>query len=63
MLSVVGKKKTDPATVKTFEELHGHYVDYAVRPDLLMVICSLGITKSMRMLPTCSELIPSSWDH
>jgi hypothetical protein len=34
MLSVVGKKKTDPATLKTFEELHGHDVDYAVRPDL-----------------------------
>jgi hypothetical protein len=34
ILSVIGKSKNDPATYKVFEDLHRHYVDLKVKPDL-----------------------------
>ena len=34
ILSVIGKSKADPATLKVFEDLHRHYVDLKIKPDL-----------------------------
>lgn len=34
IMSVIGKSKSDPATLKIFEDLHQHFVDLKVRPDL-----------------------------
>lgn len=34
IFSVIGMSKTDPATLKIFDNLHRYYVDLKIRPDL-----------------------------
>lgn len=51
ILSIIGKKKTDPATYKVFEDLHQHYVDLKIKPDLPAGYLFFGDNKNYEIVP------------
>jgi hypothetical protein len=51
ILSLIGKNKTDPAAHKVFEDLHQHYVDLKIKPDLPAGYLFFGDNKNYEIVP------------
>lgn len=51
ILGIIGKNKTDPATQKVFEDLHQHYVDLKIKPDLPAGYLFFGDNKNYEIAP------------